>query len=231
MARQRKVFDLSHFFRVASLLTTACFPLTISLVGLTPELALSQVSTSPKIVASEIYQALPNLPLENQYVRKETNKVATDSTLIERFIHYHTNVKGRSAGFRMDWKISLADYLGVNDYLTEITYPGHAFLKTSPMKGDRAAIQALSRQQREALIQALVDHYTGGAQTAEATPVDPSPSPKAPAVAPPTASPVVPTTTQLKPIPRPGDAKLLAPSPMPKSDVVPRPGDAQLLMP
>jgi hypothetical protein len=163
MARQRKDSDLACSFGWwASLLATAMvsLPVLMLLVGLTPKLALSQVSTSPKIVASEIYQVLPNLPLENQYIRKETNKVAADSTLIERFIQYHTNVKGRSPGFRMDWKMSLADYLGVNDYLTEITYPGHAFLKTSPMKGDRAAIQALSRQQREALIQSLVDHYT-----------------------------------------------------------------------
>jgi hypothetical protein len=230
MARQRKDSDLACSFGWwASLLATAMvsLPVLMLLVGLTPKLALSQVSTSPKIVASEIYQVLPNLPLENQYIRKETNKVAADSTLIERFIQYHTNVKGRSPGFRMDWKMSLADYLGVNDYLTEITYPGHAFLKTSPMKGDRAAIQALSRQQREALIQSLVDHYTAGAQTAEAAPPAPSPQPKAP----PVALPAVPTAPQLKPIPRPGDAKLLAPPSLPKSDALPRPGDAQLLMP
>jgi hypothetical protein len=225
MVRQRKAFDSARSLGWAKT-AIACLSAAL-LVGLTLEPALSQVSTSPKIVASEIYQALPNLPLENQYTRKETNKVATDSTLVERFIQYHTNVKGRSPGFRMDWKMSLADYLGVNEYLTEITYPGHAFLKTSPMKGDRAAIQALSRQQREALIQALVDHYTGGAQTAEAIPPAPIPQPKvSPAV--PT---VVPTAPQLKPIPRPGDAKLLAPPPVPKSDVLPRPGDAQLLMP
>jgi hypothetical protein len=229
MTRQYRASDWVRAFGWAGLLTTGmiCLPVATFLVGLSPKLALSQVSTSPKIVASEIYQALPGLPLENQYIRKETNKAAVDSTLVERFIQYHTNVKGRSPGFRMDWKMSLADYLGVNDYLTEINYPGHAFLKTSPMKGDRAAIQALSRQQREALIQALVDHYAGGAQTAEAVPPTPSPQPKAPSIPP----SVVPTTPQLKPIPRPGDAKLLAPPSTPKSDVLPRPGDAQLLMP
>lgn len=131
----------------------------------------------PREVAAQIYQQQPDLPLENQYVRKRSSKVVESSTLVSRLIEYHTLTKGRSPKFRLDWKITFADYLGLNEYLVENKYPGHAYLKTSPMQQDRAVIQSFNRQQRADLIQALVNLHTVGTVAA--------PAQTAPAAAPP----------------------------------------------
>lgn len=130
-----------------------------------PGSVVAQVVES-KEAAAWVYQRLPDLPRENQYVRRETGKVASDNTLVERLIQYHVNVKGRSPLHRLDWKMTLADYLGVNDYLREAAYPGQGFLRTNPMEGDRAVIQQFNRWQREALVQALTDFFTRGRQQA-----------------------------------------------------------------
>ncbi|TAF39726.1 MAG: hypothetical protein EAZ69_00400 [Oscillatoriales cyanobacterium] len=95
-----------------------------------------------------VYEKLPDLPIENNYISKETGKVDPNNTLVGRLIRYHVFVKGRPPNYRFDWKLSLADYLGATpDYL-------------NPMERDRAAIQSLNRKQRDALVQALVDVFT-----------------------------------------------------------------------
>ncbi len=165
--------------------------------------------------ATWVYQQLPELPKENQYVRRENGKVATDSTLLERLIQYHVNVKGRSPLSRLDWKITLADYLGVNGYLQPASYPGRSFLRTNPLEGDRAVIQRLNRTQRDSLVQTLVNFY---AETTQ------------PAVQSPAASPA---PTSSKGDGSKGDGSLVAPSPTdrPQLQPLPRPGAAQLLLP
>lgn len=114
----------------------------------------------PEGVWQVIYEKLPYLPLENQYVNKETKKVATDNTLVGRFIRYHIYTKGRPAFYRLDWKVTMADYLGANGAMDESTYPSHDTLRTNPMEGDIAAIKRLNLQQRNDLIQALVDAFS-----------------------------------------------------------------------
>jgi hypothetical protein len=186
----------------------------------TPTLAQS---SSPKEVAQFVYGRLPNLPLENQYLRIENNKQATDSTLVSRFVQYHTSTKGRSPLYRLDWKITLADYLGVNDYLQSETYPGHAFLKGSPMEKDAAIIQKLNRSQRNALIQALVDGFTGNATASTSTSepeAAPNPQPKA------ANEPYRPT---LQPLASPEGSSILK---KPRKSSSPKPsGEAQFLRP
>lgn len=182
---------------------------------------LAQAGISPQKIADQVYQRLPNFPLENQYVRQSNNQVATDSTLVERLIQYHINVKGRSPLFRLDWKITLADYLGLNEFLRADSYPGKNFLKTNPMSGDRTAVQKLNRQQRADLIQAIVVAYTGEASQVAA----PLPA------LPPTPKPAPAPKPTLQPLPRSGDSQLLIP-PTPAQSPSQRPGgDAQLLMP
>lgn len=147
----------------------------------------------------QVYQRLPNFPKENQYVSKETGSQAVDNTLVSRLIRYHLYVKSRTPKYRLDWKLTLADYLGANEYLVESQYPGYESLRQSPMDGDRAAIGRLSRAQREALIDVLVSIFNPNNQeTTTATPA-PSASPK-PSVTRPTD-----TTT----LPKPGAADLL----------------------
>lgn len=107
-----------------------------------------------------VYQRLPNFPKENQYVSTETGKAAVDNTLVGRLIRYHVYVKERSPLYRFDWKLTLADYLNVNDVMDEATYPSAKTVRPNPMAGDVAAIQSLNRAQRNALVQALADAFS-----------------------------------------------------------------------
>lgn len=142
-----------------------------------PQPGLSQ-SVSPRDVWRQVYEQLPNLPLENQYISKETGKVASDNTLVSRLINYHVYVKGRAPNYRLDWKLTLADYLGVNDIMPEEAYPGYENLRKNPIEGDRAAIQRLNRQQRNVLIQTLVNAFTSNySAPAATTPLQPSTEP------------------------------------------------------
>jgi len=183
----------------------------LSMSALEPSLLRSSESASVQRVAQQsapqvrvqdawklVYEKLPDFPIENNYISKETGKVDPTNTLIGRLIRYHVFVKGRPPNYRFDWKLSLADYLGATpDYLVESVYPGKDVLRSNPMEQDRAAIQRLNRAQRDALVQALVDVFTessGGGRTPTAgeKPQGRSNSPEIPQ-------------------PQPGDAKLLAP--------------------
>ncbi|MEG4024731.1 hypothetical protein [Microcoleus sp. S13C4] len=184
----------------------------LSMSALEPSLLRSSESTSVQRVAQQsapsqvrvqdawklVYEKLPDLPIENNYISKETGKVDPTNTLVGRLIRYHVFVKGRPPNYRFDWKLSLADYLGATpDYLVESVYPGNDVLRSNPMEQDRAAIQRLNRVQRDALVQALVDVFTensGGGRTPTAgeKPQGRSNSPEIPQ-------------------PQPGDAKLLIP--------------------
>lgn len=147
-----------------------------------------------------VYQQLPNLPLENKHISKETGKVAQDSNLVTRLLQYHLYVKGRAPNYRLDWKLTLADYLGANELISETVYPGHDTLKTNPLESDRQAIAKLSRQQRNDLIQTLVSLF---AQNEQDKPTSVNNTPEG-AIAP------SPSPAQNSPLqPRPGDAERL----------------------
>lgn len=115
---------------------------------------------SPSDVWQQVYQQLPDLPKENQYISKETGKVAENSTLISRLIQYHIYVKERTPSYRLDWKFTLADYLNANETMYDIAYPGNDTLRQNPIEGDRAAISKLTRNQRNALVQVLTNIFT-----------------------------------------------------------------------
>lgn len=143
-----------------------------------------------------VYQQLPDLPQENNYVSKASGKVDPENTLVSRLIRYHVFVKGRPPNYRFDWKLTLADYLGATpDYLIEQVYPGGDSLRENPMERDRAAIQQLNRAQRDALVQALVNAFNGNASSS-LTPASSKPERS--------SAPVLPP-------PQPGDARLLMP--------------------
>ncbi len=155
-------------------------------------------SISPRDVWRQVYKQLPDLPLENQYVNKETGEVDSDNTLANRLIAYHIYGKGRTPNYRLDWKLTLADYLGANELILEEVYPGFKTLRSNPITGDRAAIERLNRQQRDALVQTLVSIFNPNySAPAVKTPPQPSPAPS-------------PDTTN-SPQPRPKDAQLLMP--------------------
>jgi hypothetical protein len=114
---------------------------------------------SPSDVWQIVYQQLPDLPKENQYISKETKKVAENNTLASRMIRYHIYVKQRSPLYRLDWKLTLADYLNVNEPMYEPSYPGNDTLQQNPLEGDRTAIAKLTRKQRNNLVQVLVNIF------------------------------------------------------------------------
>ncbi len=122
--------------------------------------ALAQSRIRPTELWRLVYEKLPDLPLENQYVGGLDRQVKVENTLASRLIRYHIYVKSRSPGYRLDWKLTLADYLGANEIMYEQMYPGADVLSKNPIEGDRLAIQNLTRSQREALIDVLVGLYT-----------------------------------------------------------------------
>ncbi|QYX33099.1 hypothetical protein [Sphaerospermopsis torques-reginae] len=114
---------------------------------------------SPSDIWQLVYQQLPYLPKENQYISKETGKVAENNTLASRLLRYHIYVKGRAPIYRFDWKLTLADYLNANEIIYEASYPGNDSLNQNPLEGDRTAIAKLTRNQRHQLVQVLVDIF------------------------------------------------------------------------
>jgi hypothetical protein len=175
-----------------------------------PTLSAQDTSPSPprsifraSDASPQVYELVPDLPLENYYISVETGEVLTTSTLASRLIRYHTLVRGRSLASRLDWKLTLADYLGANEWISILSYPGHDTLRTNPMQNDIAAIGQLNRAQRDILVEALVSVFTPN-QTDTST--------SRPSVAPPSTITPSSTPTSPSPIhPRPGDAQLLLP--------------------
>ncbi len=146
-------------------------PNFLAAINISPSLAQT---ARPQELWQQVYRRLPDLPLENKYVSKETKKVDANSTLVTRLLQYHLYVKGRAPGYRLDWKLTLADYLGANEIIEEAAYPGNATLTTNPIESDRAAIARLNRKQREDLVQTLVSLFEQNTRSPA-----PSPSPRA----------------------------------------------------
>ncbi|NEO63845.1 MAG: hypothetical protein F6J98_26820, partial [Moorea sp. SIO4G2] len=117
--------------------------------------AVAQFFIPPEI-SKVVYQRLPDLPQENQYISKESGEVAANNTLVNRLIRYHVYGKKRLPNFRFDWKLTMADYLGAYDYLEASQYPSGDTLTENPMEGDIAAIEQLTRAERDALVSVLV---------------------------------------------------------------------------
>jgi hypothetical protein len=143
--------------------------------GLQPALA-QQVK--PDEVWQEVYQQVPDLPKENQYVSNKTGKVAEDNTLVGRLVRYHLYVKGRLPNYRFDWKLTLADYLGANELMQESVYPGADTLQQNPFENDRAAIRRLTLAQRQALVQSLVNIFDPRSATSSQSPQQPVANPQ-----------------------------------------------------
>ncbi|BAY88937.1 hypothetical protein NIES3275_09380 [Microchaete diplosiphon NIES-3275] len=128
-----------------------------NIIGVQPAIAQR---ISPSEVWQVVYQQLPDFPKENQYISKETGKVAENNTLAGRLIRYHIYVKERTPNYRLDWKLTLADYLNANETMYDVTYPGFDVLRENPIEGDRKAISKLTRSQRNALVQVLTNIFS-----------------------------------------------------------------------
>lgn len=118
---------------------------------------------TPEKVAEEVYQQIPDFPLENNYTSRETNQINLENTLISRLVRYHQYTKSRPTTFRLDWKLTLADYLGKNEIINDERYPGFNTLTQNPFSGDRKVIENLTMQQRNNLVKVLVSIYNPNA--------------------------------------------------------------------
>jgi hypothetical protein len=158
--KKKKLLFLGFKTRLIAVLIAVC-ALILSLGNsnfLTISPAVAQ-RVSPGDVWQLVYQQLPELPKENQYISKDTKKIAENNTLASRLIRYHIYVKGRSPIYRLDWKLTLADYLNANETMYEASYPGNDSLQENPIEGDRTAIAKLTRTQRNNLVQVLVNIF------------------------------------------------------------------------
>lgn len=157
---------------------------------------------NPAAISAYLYEQLPNFPLENQYVSSDTGAPATENTLISRLIRYHIYIKNRPTVFRLDWKLTLADYLGAYERIRPNSYVDYG-LRENPYAGDIAVMESLSVEQRNTLVNALYEAFTTADEpstnapeptadepaTSSETPAAP-PTSVAPSVAPPAAPPV-----------------------------------------
>ena len=162
-----------------------------------PQPAIAQ-SVTQGDVSQQVYQQLPSLPMENQYVNKETGKIAPNNTLVSRLLRYHIYLKGRPPNYRLDWKLTLADYLDANELMEEAVYPGYDTLRKNPMEGDRAAIGRLNRPGRDALVQTLVSIFNANYPATSDPAANASPQPST-------------APRPISPRPQPGDAQRLMP--------------------
>lgn len=129
--------------------------------------AVSQAQSLPaggytlvvEVVAQQIYDKFPDLPKSNDYLRQSDGTPDPENTLISRLIRYHRDIKKRPTRYRLDWKLTLADYLGVNEQMLPDRYPGFSTLQKSPLDGDRQLIESLNRQQRQELVDFLAQIY------------------------------------------------------------------------
>lgn len=156
------------------------------------------IDIRPEAVADIIYQRLPYLPLENEYISQESGRVSPNSTLLLRLIRYHEYVKSRPLKYRLDWQLTFADYFDINEPIQSDRYPGYDTLTANPLKSDRNIITKLTRSQRNELIDALLAIYDPQTETEPQQPTTtPNNSPEE------RNDPPV--------LPQPGDADLLLP--------------------
>ncbi len=133
----------------------------LCVLGLTIAIALPAQARVVRTaeIAQKVYMDLPTIPLENQYFNQKLNKIDPQNTLINRILRYHAYTKGRPVDLRLDWKLTIADYLDANDIMDPATYPSHDVLSKNPLDADRAAVNTLSRSTRNQLIDRLI-YYT-----------------------------------------------------------------------
>lgn len=142
--------------------------------------ALAQLPPSTSDIWRQVYQVLPDIPREDQYINRESRAIDMGSSLVSRMIRYHVYQVGRSPVSRLDWKLTLADYLGAHQYIPETSYPGRERLTTNPLEGDQAAVRRLTRAQRDRLVNTLVilfDPQGNRGELPRATPTPTAPRP------------------------------------------------------
>lgn len=164
--------------------------------------AEAQRPPQPEEIGQLVYEQLPNLERANTYRGVRSGEVRPNDTLVSRVIRYHLQSRNRRLASRLDWKLTMADLLGVNGVVRPESYPGFQTLSPNPLQSDLKAIAQLSRVERDRLIDVILS-VVPRPQTAE---VPPEETPPALQPTPPVTAPVTP---QLPRLPGQGAADLL----------------------
>lgn len=120
---------------------------------------------SPSAISIQVYEQLPELPLENQYISSDGD-IDPDNTLVSRIIRYHLYIKDRPTNLRLDWKLTMADYLGAFERISPEDYPDYG-LRNNPMTGDIAAVENLDWEVRDRLTDLLYESFALAATDSE----------------------------------------------------------------
>ncbi len=160
----------------------------------------------PQEILVEASKQLTFIRPDNQYVDRQTKKIRPESTALARLIEYHVYGRGRSPLYRLDWKLTLADYLGAFELMDDDSYPGANQFVRNPVTTDRLQVRSWSRSQREQVVNTLTALYNPNSLKPAAPLVFPNPNP-----APPRPEPSPPKEPLNRPLPQTGDADRLKP--------------------
>ena len=128
-------------------------------ITLDPGLAQGQSrAINPAAISRQIYTQIPELPLESHYLGSETGEVDGENTLVSRIIRYHLYIKNRPTTLRLDWKLTMADFLGAFEQISPDDYPNYG-LQENPMASDILAVENLSWGVRDRLTNLLYEAF------------------------------------------------------------------------
>lgn len=103
--------------------------------------------------SAQIYELMPDLP-----------EASEDGKWLQRVLLYHVRTKGRLANSRFDWRLTFADFLGVNDPIYTDQYPPDG-TEVNPLNGDRDLFQAMTRHDRNEFLAAILEVYGNNSVT------------------------------------------------------------------
>lgn len=140
--------------------------------GLMPPVQ-AQLREIPRITEA-VYAAMPNLPRLDQF--RTGSGESLETSFVRRVLLYHMRSEGRSLRSRLDWKLTFADYLGINLTMFAQQYPGADQFTENPYNADLEALRALSRAEREQLLAILLEavEFDGIVNSLDVATIDPT---------------------------------------------------------
>ncbi|MEL7474795.1 MAG: hypothetical protein AAGJ55_01005 [Cyanobacteria bacterium J06555_12] len=103
--------------------------------------------------AAQIYELVPDLPGSGE-----------DERWLQRVLLYHVRTKGRLTDSRFDWRLTFADFLEANEPIFADQYPPGS-TELNPLNGDREHFQAMTRQDRNEFLAAILEVYGNNSVT------------------------------------------------------------------
>lgn len=102
---------------------------------------------------AQIYELMPDLPGSGE-----------DEQWLQRILLYHVRTKGRLTDSRFDWRLTFADFLDANEPIYADQYPS-GNTDVNPLTDDRQLFQAMTRQDRNEFLAAILEVYGNNSVT------------------------------------------------------------------